>query len=206
MVCTGVAVVPRRPAGDDGYVSAPVPPPEPPPGSDAPSGRVRSGRGPRDIALSLAVLLVPIFLLLLVYRLVFSGDAPVPGDTAGTWDAARHSAHFTVLEPAGLPAKWTAVSAVYQDGTLRVGYVTPDGAGVQLIESDQSADRLLPTELGTDARPGDLVTIGERQWRTYPVARDGNSRALVLVDDGRTVVLVGVATDNDLRTFATSLR
>ncbi len=157
------------------------------------------------MALSLAALLIPIFLLLGAYKLVFSGDAPIPYDASGTWATARHSAHFPVLEPAGLPPKWTVISATYGDGTLRVGYVTPGGAGLQLVESDQPVDRLLPAELGTDAKPGNLINIDAGQWREYPVARNGD-RALVLADNGRTTVVIGTASEAELRTFVDALR
>jgi Protein of unknown function (DUF4245) len=177
---------------------APTSKPEPPPGA-------RSGRPARDMALSLAALLIPIFLLLGAYKLVFSGDAPIPYDASGTWATARHSARFPVLEPTGLPAKWTVISATVTDGTLRVGYVTPGGGGLQLVESGQPVDTLLPAELGTDARPGSLVPIGGRQWREYPQVRHGD-RALVLVDDGRTTIAIGTATEAELRTFVDALR
>jgi hypothetical protein len=157
------------------------------------------------MALSLAVLLIPVFVLVGVYKVVFSSDAPIAVNATDTWATARHSAHFTVLEPTGLPAKWTVISATFGDGTLRVGYVTPSGTGVQLVESEQAVDQLLPAELGADARPGNLVSIADRQWRLYPSARNGN-RALVLVDAGRTVVVIGSATEDELRTFAATLR
>jgi hypothetical protein len=157
------------------------------------------------MALSLAALLIPVFLLLGAYKLVFSGDAPIPYDASGTWATARHSAPFAVLEPTGLPAKWTVISATYGDGTLRVGYVTPSGAGLQLVESDQPVDRFLPAELGADTQPGSLINIDGRQWRGYPWARNGN-RALVLADAGRTTVVIGTASDDELRTFVDTLR
>jgi Protein of unknown function (DUF4245) len=184
-----------RDVREDGGVSDATPTPAP-----------RAGRSPRDIALSLLVLLVPVLLLLGIYRVVFSGDAPIAtGDLADTWATARHSAPYPVLEPAGLPANWTAISARYADGNLRIGYVTATGTGIQLVESATPVDQLLPAELGTGARPGDLVTIGDRQWRSYPVARSDN-RALVLVDTGRTTIVVGTASDADLRSFAATLR
>ena len=165
----------------------------------------RSGRSARDIVLSIAVLLVPILLLLGAYRVFYSGDKPIAIDASGTWSAARHSAPYQVLEPAGLRSGWTLISATYANGTLRVGYVTPGRAGLQLVESDQSADSLLPAELGNDARPGSLVTLGGRSWRAYPLLHDGG-RALVLVDQGRTVVVQGTGTDSDVRELASSLR
>src|SRR5581483_6544336 len=88
---------------------------------------------------------------------------------------------------------------------LRVGYVTPARAGLQLVESDQPANSLLPAELGSDAQPGDEVAIGARRWRAYPVAR-GGGQGLVLAEDGRIVVLVGAVSAEDLRTLAASLR
>jgi hypothetical protein len=157
------------------------------------------------MALSLAVLLIPIFVLVGVYRVVFSSDAPIAVNAADTWGTARHSAHFTVLEPVGLPGKWTVISATFAGGTVRVGYVTPSGTGLQLVESDQAVDQLLQTELGAGARPGNLVGIGERRWRVYPLVRGGD-RALVFVDTGRTTIVTGTATEDELRTFATTLR
>ena len=155
--------------------------------------------------LSLAVLLVPILILFIGYETVFSGSAPIPVDPSDAWSAARHAATFPVVQPQGLPARWTVTSAAYGSGTLRVGYVTPAGTGLQLVETAAPVDQFLPAELGTDARPGNLVTIGGRQWRAYPSVRSGN-RALVLVDDGRLVVVVGSANDDDLRTIAAALR
>jgi hypothetical protein len=152
--------------------------------------------------LSLAVLLLPIFLLLGLYRLVLSGDAPIAVDATQTWATARHSAQFTVLAPDGLPKGWTVASASFVNGTLRVGYVSPAGTGLQLVESERSLDVLGPTELGTDARPGNLVSINGRAWRAYPVVH-GGGQALVLVDAGRTVIVAGTA---DVRTFAAALR
>jgi hypothetical protein len=110
-----------------------------------------------------------------------------------------------VLEPAGLGKGWTVISASYGGGTLRVGYVTPDRTGLQLVESDRTGDVLLPAELGADAQPGNLVQINGRPWRAYPVVH-GGGRALVLVDQGRTIVVSGTATDSEIRELAGSLR
>jgi hypothetical protein len=168
----------------------------------------RAGRSPRDMAMSMGVLLIPILLLLGVYNFLYNGDHPRAIDPSGTIDSARHSASYQVLVPAGLPSGWTVVSSGYQklaDGsTLRFGYVTPGRAGLQLIESDRPVNTLLPAELGSNAEPGDLVQIGDRRWREYPVARDGG-RALVLAEDGRTVIVIGSGSASDLRELAISL-
>ena len=153
----------------------------------------------------MATLLIPLFVLLGVYQVVYSGDAPIPYDASSVWATARHDKRFPVLQPNGLPAHWTVISATYRDATLRVGYITPAGTGLQLVESDQTAEQLLPAELGATARPGNLLVIGDRQWRDYPDARNGD-HALVLVEQGRTIVVIGGVEGADLRTFAGTLR
>src|SRR5688572_17049634 len=89
----------------------------------------RSERTPKDMAVSLLVLLVPIALLLLFYRFVLDGDEPVPVDPAPTVATARAANLFPISEPSGLDDGWTPVSAAWQqvDGgrVLRIGYVTP---------------------------------------------------------------------------------
>lgn len=157
------------------------------------------------MVISMAVLLVPVFLLLGAYKIFFSGDAPIAVDARDTWATARHSAPYPVLQPDAPPSGWTVISASYTGGTLRIGYVTPNGSGVQLVESDRTGDVLIPAELGDDARAGSLVAIGGRTWRAYPVVH-GGGRALVLVDQGRTVLITGTATESDERTLAARLR
>jgi hypothetical protein len=183
--------------------------PHEPAGGQLVGGRARSGRSVKDMALSMAVLLVPLFLLLVGYRVFFAGDAPIPINAGETFATARHSAHFPILEPQDLPPGWTSIAAKYEpvaDGSvLRVSYVTPGRTGVQLIESDRPVDKLLPDELGADAQPGNLKEIAGRQWREYPVAK-GGGRALVLAEDGRTTILTGTGEDKDMRTFAAYLR
>jgi Protein of unknown function (DUF4245) len=183
--------------------------PQQPDASQFARGRAGGGRSVKDMALSMAVLLIPVFLLLVGYRVFFAGDAPIAVNAGDTFATARHSAHFPVLEPQDLPPGWISIAAKYEpvaDGSvLRVSYVTPRRTGVQLIESDRPVDKLLPDELGADAQPGDLVQIAGRQWRQYPVAK-GGGRALVLAEDGRTTILTGTAEDKDMGTFATYLR
>jgi hypothetical protein len=161
------------------------------------------------MALSMGVLLVPVLILLVAYNVLFNGSHARSIDPSETYATARHSAHFTVLEPTGLPAGWAVLSASYSpdsDGSaLRIGYSAPGGTALQLVESDEPVNSLLPAELGDNAQPGPLVTVGTRQWREYPVARAGG-RGLVFADNGRTVVITGAGSDADLRVLGASLR
>ena len=168
----------------------------------------RGGRSTRDMALSLAVLLVPIALLLVLYRVLFDGDKPVSVDAAATIQEARSAAVFPVVEPQGLGDDWHTVSATFKrtaDGaTLRLGYVDPERDPIQLVESSVPTDKLLPAELGANPQPVSTFSDGARTWQRYD-ARKGEN-ALLLLEKGRTIIVVGEAESEALEAFAGSLR
>src|SRR4051812_46327274 len=72
----------RAPAG--GPVGAAVP-------EETPRLARGEGRSPRDMFMSLAVLLVPIALLLILYRTLLSGDAPITVDPNPTIQEAQQA-------------------------------------------------------------------------------------------------------------------
>lgn len=178
--------------------------PAPPPRVDA----GKSERSPKDMAISLLVLLIPIALLLAFYRGFLGGDEPVTADPAPAIESARAANAFPVGVPADLGDGWRTVSANFQTAeggsTLRLGYLTPEGRGAQLVQSSVPAERLLPTELTDQGQPQGQTDLGGRTWQRY-TAR-GNDQALVLLEPTRTVIVVGDARDNELRHLATSLR
>jgi uncharacterized protein DUF4245 len=165
-------------------------------------------RSPRDMAMSLAVLLVPIALLLIFYRVVLSGDAPITVDPAATIQEARQAAAFTVAVPQGLSDDWHTSSAKFArqttGATLRIGYVDPDKDPVQLVESSVPADSLLPGELGDKAEALGNFRTTAGVWRLYD-GRPGE-KALVLSEPARTIVVVGRTDVKNLETLATALR
>jgi len=171
----------------------------------------RLGRGqersPRDMALSLAVLLVPIALLLIFYRMVLSGDAPVTVDPTPTIQEAQQAAAFTVAVPHGLGTDWHTASATFQrengGATLRIGYVDPGKGPMQLVESSVPPDKLLPGELGSGGKALGNYRTPAGVWRVYD-GRPGET-ALVLADPARTVVVVGKTGMDNLETLASSL-
>lgn len=170
--------------------------------------KARSERSPKDMALSLLVLLVPIALLVAFYRGFLGGDEPVTVDPAPAFEQARAANAFPVAEPRGLGSDWRTVSARYQTetgaGTLRIGYVTPEGRGAQLVESNVPAEKLLPAELSGGQPQGPADLPGGTSWQRY-TAR-GNEQALVLLEPNRTVLVVGDAGEAELRELATALR
>lgn len=90
-------------------------------------------RRPRDMAISLIVLLIPVALVILAYRTLYQGDQVVAVDPAEAIGSAQRSG-LTDLPPVQAPEGWTVVSAQFKDQTLRIGYVDKQLRGVQLIQ------------------------------------------------------------------------
>jgi hypothetical protein len=196
--------------GADATASAAAEPGSPPAvqAEETPGLARREERSPRDMSLSLAVLIVPIALLLIFYRVVLSGDSPVTVDASPTIQEAQQAAAFPVAVPQGLGDNWHTSSATFNrqpDGaTLRIGYVDQDKDPVQLVQSSVPASTLLPTELSRDAKPAGTFRAPNGVWRLYD-GRPGE-KALVLADPNRTIVVVGKAGVANLQTLAASLR
>jgi uncharacterized protein DUF4245 len=158
------------------------------------------------MVLSLAVLIVPIALLLIFYRVVLSGDAPITVDPAATIQEAQQADRFPVAVPDPGDG-WHVSTARFvrqQTGaTLRIGYVDPDKDPVQLVESSVPAAGLLRTELTAAAEPIGNFRTKLGAWRLYQ-ARPGE-KALVLTDPARTVIVIGKAGTESLEHLAASL-
>jgi Protein of unknown function (DUF4245) len=164
----------------------------------------RAGHGTRDMAISMVVLLVPLAIVFVISRLLGGGD-PVVVDASPALSQA--AAAFPIGTPHGLASGWRPVSATFgaeNDGkALRIGYVTPVGGAVQLIESTETVDGLLVRELGDNTRPTGPVMINGTAWRSFDVRT--NEKALVRTDSGRTDIVIGKAGPDELRTLATAV-
>lgn len=183
------------PASTDADAAAPT-------GSAPPA---RSGRTAKDMAISLIVLLIPVAIIV-AFVWARGGDDPVTIDPQPAIAEAQAARAFPVLEPTGLSPGWRPVSAAYTtaDSTLRIGYVTPGGGGVQLIESSSPTDGLLINELGDDIRPNGVATVGAITWNGYLL--HNGQRAIVLPATGRTVIILGNAAQGELQELAGALR
>ncbi|GGO03021.1 DUF4245 domain-containing protein [Micromonospora parathelypteridis] len=202
----------RTPPDGQPPVDVPTGPDDAPVGNDPtplpPVKSAKSERSPKDMAISLLVLLVPIALLLAFYRGFLGGDQATTVDPAPAIEQARAANTFPVSQPQGLGSGWSTVSARYQTveggANLRIGYLTPEGRGVQLLQSSVPAERLLPAELTDQGQPQGPTELAGRTWQLY-TAR-GNQQALVLLEPTRTMIIIGDARDNELRELAGSVR
>lgn len=169
---------------------------------------IRAQRSTKDIVISLLVLLIPIALLIGFGRLFLNADQPTQVDAGPAINQARAANAFPVSEPAGLGEDWRTVHAEFQrteaGATLRLGYLTPADGGVQVVQSNIPAEQLLPVELSAQGRPQGLTELGGRSWQRYTARR--GELALVLLEPGRTIIVVGSVPENDLRRLANALR
>jgi hypothetical protein len=164
----------------------------------------RHGRTARDMVLSLVVLLIPVAIIV-AFVWARGGDDVVVTDPGPAITDARDAHAFAVAVPNGLPSGWKPVSAQYtaSDSTLRIGYITPTGAAVQLVESSRPTESLLIAELGDDVRPTGVVNSGNAQWNAYEL--HNAERAAVLPGNGRTLIIVGNAQASELQQLAAAL-
>jgi hypothetical protein len=189
---------------EDGWVTTTHPAAPPNPHSAA----VRLARTPGDMAKAVLVLLVPVAILAAVYVFFLGGNNVIAIDPSNTYANARLSAGFTVLEPTGLSSGWKPVSSAYVAGkpsTLRVGYIAPNGDGLQLVESDVPTDTLLKKEIGgydIVGRPSD--TAG-RTWSEVR-SKSGGNLALVYTDANTTVIIRGQSDATELTDLAAALK
>lgn len=171
-----------------------------------PTDRPRASRRPRDLVISLLVLLIPVLLLVGGYQLLAGRTQPVAVDPAPALAQAR-AAGLDVAEPDGLGADWTPVSAVFQrpDGgaTLRLGYAAPGDESAQVVQSTVPAEVLLPDELHDAGAPTGSVEVAGQPWQWYET-RPGE-RALVRLEPELTTIVIGTAGRSDLRALAAAV-
>jgi hypothetical protein len=177
------------------------------PATDSAAAR-RSGRTLRDMALSMIVLLIPLAIVVGIFRLR-GGEDVVIVDPGPVIAAARSADAFPVSEPTGLTEVWRPISADFTvagaGATLRIGYLTPDDGAIQVIESSEPVVSLLIRELGDQVRPVGVVAVGgASNWDSYEVR--GTERAIVRKESGRTTIVIGRAEIIEMRTLAASLR
>ncbi|BCJ72369.1 hypothetical protein CS0771_19130 [Catellatospora sp. IY07-71] len=157
------------------------------------------GRTPKDMALSLGVLLIPLLLIVLGYRLFYGWDAAVTVDPAHAIESAGRASLAPL--PGTAPDGWQTVTAKYGDGVLRIGYLDPDGKGAQLVQSRAGAQALLAAELDGKAQADGETVVGAVTWQRY-LGPEG--RTALLRTAGNTATLL-VGKDADLTALAAAV-
>ncbi|KHD72708.1 hypothetical protein MB27_40570 [Actinoplanes utahensis] len=156
--------------------------------------------------MSLAVLLVPIALIMIFYRVVLDGDKPVTVDPSSAIQQA--SKEFTVAQPAGLSDDWHVSSAIFRraDGgaTLRLGYVDPADKPILLVQSTTDAAALVKAEVSEAPTRTGTFRTDRRTWMVYD-GRPGET-AMIATERSHTIVILGQDGDTkNLEQLASSL-
>lgn len=149
------------------------------------------GRTPKDMALSLGVLLIPVLLLVLGYRLFYGWDTAVTVDPANAIASAGR-ASFAPL-PLAAPDGWQTVTAKWEPGVLRIGYLDPGNNGARLVQSRAALADLVKDELDGKAQADGEAVIGSATWQRFR-APDGQT-ALARSAGNTTTLLIGQGAD-----------
>jgi hypothetical protein len=149
---------------------------------------------------SLGVLLVPILLVILIGRLFYGDTTTATVDPSVALQGAAR-AGMQPIPAATAPDGWKIVSAQFQDGVLRIGYLNPADKGVQLVQGP--AKTLIADEIGGDAHPVSDVRAGGTVWRVWD-ARNAIS-ALTRTDGQTAIIVLGSVSKDDLARLAGSV-
>jgi hypothetical protein len=130
-------------------------------------------------------------------------------DLPTTAAQAERVAPYPVLTPEGLDAGWRPTRAEVRresDGTTtwRVGFTTPEGKFVRLVQSDRPAEAFVAAEAGAAQSEGSRPVAGE-DWQLLTNAEE-ERRAMWSSADASTVVLTGTTSYDELAELAESLR
>lgn len=153
------------------------------PAGRAPTRRPKPRRL-RDMLLSLAVLLVPLGIFYGIWNWAAVDRQVSVVDTSEDYLAAE-SLGIEVVRP-DLSENWKPISSVLategEAVTLRTGWYTPEGFGMQLVQTTGAVDDVNEALTGG----GDPVEAGGLEWSAYETAE---GRAWVTVLETSTVVL-----------------
>jgi hypothetical protein len=187
-------------------------PPAADPGATVPVATLarerRRGRfSVRDVALSLGVLIVPIFVVILGYQ-ALGADPVTKVDSGQAYSDAQAGGQFTPLRAQGLPKGWDTTAADFQVAkgiaTLRIGFVAPDGRFARFAQSNRPVEQMIADELGGARRSTGAEELNGQVWLRYPGR--GQEHALVSARRDSVVVVTGTADDAELQDLAASLR
>jgi len=175
----------------------------------------RPRRNPTLLGLLIALvasLAVVAFLVLVVVRPDNAAQQRPVDYAAVAADAAR-AVPFDPLAPA-LPPAWWANRAELTTApaggvsTWRIGFVTPHGDYVSLVQTADANPTWLADQVG-NVPAGRTVSLGGLEWTSYDRRGTGDTGnvafALVTEAGGSTIVLAGTAEDDEFAALATSV-
>jgi Protein of unknown function (DUF4245) len=175
-----------------------------------------SNSRPRDMIISLGVLLVPILLISWWFTRT-PADAPVQTvDWKAALAQARSVSPYPLLGPVGLPDTWVATKALWAKtgepavnqeaapgNTWQLGMLSPDKVYVSLTQRDAAGPALV-TQISRAGRADGTSTVGGTQWSRW-VSSDDRTRTLSRVDGSVTTVVSADLTYAGIEAFVSTL-
>ena len=178
----------------------------------AASKKRRTNQTALNLAIATVVSLVAAIVLVLTVGLIDSGSRVEPVDYVTATEDAQASFGGALIVPE-LPDGWTANYArVSTDSgdvrSWRVGFVTPDDAFIELIQTVDANPSWLDDQV-RGAKPGPQVLVDGTSFTSYDrrdVTDPGNvAYALVTESDDSTIVLAGTADDAEFEVLAAAV-
>jgi hypothetical protein len=90
--------------------------------------------------------------------------------------------------PTGLPGQWRPTSSTLGDGSLRIGWVTPDGDYAEYAASTAPAEEFLPAITGDKAVRGERRQVDGQSWEQY---READGSVSLVRPYGSALVVLG---------------
>jgi len=176
-----------------------------------------SNSRPRDMLISLGVLLVPILLISWWFTRT-PADAPVQTvDWQSVLTQSRAVSPYPLLGPVGLPDTWVATKAQWSKtgepavnqeaapgNTWQLGLLSPDQIYVSLTQRDAAGPALVAQISRSGVQDG-TSAVGGVTWTRW-VSTDDRTRTLSRVDGSVTIVVSGDMSYAGLEAFASTLR
>ncbi|HET7724613.1 MAG TPA: DUF4245 domain-containing protein [Propionibacteriaceae bacterium] len=176
-----------------------------------------SSSRPRDMVISLGVLLVPVLLITWWFTRT-PADAPVQTvDWRSVLAQSRTVAPYPLLGPVGLPDTWVATKAEYArtgepavnrdpapGNTWQLGMLSPDKVYVSLTQRDAAGPALV-AQMSRSGRQDGTSTVNGVTWSRW-VSADDRTRTLSRTDGSVTTVISGDLSYAGLEAFASTLR
>ncbi len=176
-----------------------------------------SNSRPRDMLISLGVLIVPILFISWWFTRA-PADAPIQAiDWRSVLAQSRTVAPYPLLGPVGLPDTWVATKAQWSKtgepavnqeaapgNTWELGILSPDQVYVSLTQRDAAGPALI-AQISRSGRPDGTSTVGGETWSRW-VSADDRTRTLSRVDGSVTTVVSADLTYAGLEAFASTLK
>ncbi len=173
----------------------------------APAKKKRGRETAGDMLRSLAVVMVLVVMMWWLAQPPDDDEQPLRTVDPSTDVAAFTADVPSAPVPTGLPEQWRSTSSTLGAGSLRIGWVTPDGEYAEYAASTAPGDEFLEDIAGAKAEQVEPLQVDGEAWEQY---READGSLSLVRSYGEALVVVGskraTADVAELEALAGSLR